>query len=188
MIRMNGGKGIKTISTMLVAAALVAQSAVAFASTELRIPTAKGFVAFSVEGDWPVLSMQMKMPIASAAFRIPNPADAGTPDSSNIVIALYDTQSADARTAFKTPVKQYGSTRAKAQVHGPWTVYRQAAVQGETRYTIVDAKRGGVADVAVGVRMVWPQLVANAADYDARMEAQFMAVLDSIYGGSSVPP
>jgi hypothetical protein len=42
--------------------------------------------------------------------------------------------------------------------------------------------------VAVGVRMVWPQLVANAADYDARMEAQFMAVLDSIYGGSSVPP
>lgn len=188
MVQTAWAKGMQTIFRMLMAAALVAQSAVAFASTELTIPTAKGFVSFSVGGDWPVLSLQMKSPIASAAFRIPNPADAGTPDSSNIVIALYDTHSAEARTAFKTPVKQYGSTRPQAQAIGPWTVYRQAAVQGDTRYTIVDAKRSGVADVAVGVRMVWPQRESNAADYDARMNALLKAVLDSIHGGLSAPP
>lgn len=191
MIRMAWGKGIQTISKVVLAAALVAQGVVTFASTELKIPTKQGFVAFSVEGDWPVLSMQMKPPIASAAFRIPNPADAGTPDSSNIVIALYDSQSAEARTAFKTPVKQYGPTRPKAHALGPWTVYRQAAMQGGTPYTIVDAKRSGVADVpdiSVGVRMVWPRLVGNAADYDARMEAVLNAVLDSIHGGPSVSP
>ena len=188
MNRMAWGKSLQTLSSMLVAAAFAVHSAAALASTELKIPTPKGFVAFSVGGDWPVLSMQMKMPIASAAFRIPNPADAGGSDSSNIVIALYDSHSAEARNAFKTPVKQYGPTRAVAQAHGPWTVYRQAALQGETHYTIVDAKRSGVGDVAVGVRMVWPQLAANAADYDARMQAQFMAVLDSIHGGSSDSP
>ncbi len=191
MIRMAWIKGIQTLAIVVLAAALVAQGSVAFASTELKIPTTKGFVAFSVEGDWPVLSMQIKPPIASAAFRIPNPADAGTPDSSNIVIALYDTQSAEARTAFKTPVKQYGPARPKAQALGPWTVYRQAAVQGDTHYTIVDAKRSGVADVpdiAVGVRMVWPQLAGNAADYDAGMEVVLKSVLDSIHGGPFVAP
>lgn len=188
MNRMALGKSLQTLFCMLVAAAFAAHSAAAFASTELKLPTTKGFVAFSVGGDWPVLSIQMKMPIASAAFRIPNPADADGPDSSNIVIALYDTHSAEARKAFKAPVKQYGPTRAAAQTHGPWTVYRQTALQGDTRYTIVDAKRKGVGDVAVGVRMVWPQLAANDADYDARMQAQLIAVLDSIYAGSSAPP
>ncbi len=188
MIRMVWGKGAQTLTKVVLAAVLVAPGAVAFAGTELKIPTTNGFVAFSVEGDWPVLSMQMKPPIASAAFRIPNPADAGTPDSSNIVIALYDTQSAEARTAFKTPVKQYGAARPKGQTVGPWTIYRQAAKQGDTDYTIVDAKRSGVAGVAVGVRMVWPQLAGNAADYDARMETVLKAVLDSIHGGASVSP
>lgn len=188
MIRMAWGKSLQTISTMLCVASFATHSAVAFASTELKIPTTKGFVAFSVGGDWPVLSMQMKLPIASAAFRIPNPADTNTPDSSNIVIALYDTASDEARIAFKTPVKQYGPRRAKAQTVGQWTVYRQVAVQGDTRYTIVDAKRSGVADVAVGVRMIWPQLAVNPADYDARMEALLKEVLDSVHGGTPAAP
>jgi hypothetical protein len=191
MIRMAWVKGVQTLSKVALAAALVAQGVVALASTELKIPTSKGFVAFSVEGDWPVLSMQMKPPIASAAFRIPNPADARTHDSSNILIVLYETQSAEARAAFKTPVKQYGSARPKAQVLGPWTVYRQAAVQGDTHYTIVDAKRRSVSDVpdiAMGVRMVWPHLAGNAADYDAHMEAVLKSVLDSIHGGPAATP
>jgi hypothetical protein len=191
MIRNAWGKVVQTFSNIVLAVALIAQGVVAFASTELKIPTAKGFVAFSVEGNWPVLSMQLKPPIASAAFRIPNPADADTSDSSNIVIALYDTQSAEARAAFKTPLKQYGPARPMPQTLGPWTIYRQVAVQGGTHYTIVDAKRSGVpdvADIAVGVRMIWPQLAANAIDYDLHMEAVLKNVLDSVHGGRSVAP
>ena len=146
------------------------------------MPTPKGFVAYAVEGDWPVLSMQMQLPVAAAAFRIPNAADAGTTDSTNLAIVLYDLQSAEGRTAFKTPVKQYSPQAPQAQVKGPWTVYRQEAIQEGTYYTILDAKRKGVADVSVSVRMAWPHRESNPSGYDADMEARFWSFLQSIRG------
>lgn len=175
---------MKILYRLLFLAALAANGANACAATELKIPTNKGFVAFTVEGEWPVLSLQMNLPLAAAAFRIPNPADAGTQDSTNIVIALYDPRSAEGRTAFKAPVKQYGPTPAKVEAMGPWTLYRQEALQGDTAYTILDAKRSGVLDVSVSVRMVWPHLAGNAPDYDRDMDAVFKGVLQSIHGGT----
>lgn len=176
---------MKILYRLLFLAALAAYGATACAATELKIPTNKGFVAFTVEGEWPVLSMQMQLPLAAAAFRIPNPADAGTPDSTNIVIALYDPRSKEGRTAFNAPLKQYGGTPAVVEAMGPWTLTRQEARQGDTAYTIWDAKRSGVADVSVSVRLVWPHLAANAPDYDLTMETVFRGVLQSIHGGTS---
>jgi len=57
---------------------------------ELKILTTKGFVAFTVEDDWRVLSMQTKPPIAFAIFQVPNFADEGTPESTNLVISLFN--------------------------------------------------------------------------------------------------
>ena len=171
-------------------AALWVHGSTAWATIELHMPTPKGFVAYAVEGDWPVLSMQMQLPVAAAAFRIPNAADAGTTDSTNLAIVLYDLQSAEGRTAFKTPVKQYAPQVPKAQVKGAWTVYRQEASQEGTFYTILDAKRKGVADVSVSVRMAWPHRASNPPDYDVEMEAQFWSFLQSIRGarGAYVAP
>lgn len=153
------------------------------APIEIKMPTPKGSVAFTVEGQWPVLALQTRYPVASVAYRIPHPADADTPDSSNIVIAFYDPRTEEGRSAFATPPKQYGSTAPVVQTWGAWTLYRQLGQQGDTPYTIVDAKRAAVAGVAVSVRMVWPQRAESPAERDASMERVLQDVLQSVHAG-----
>lgn len=154
------------------------------APTEIKMPTPKGFVAFTVEGQWPALSIQPRYPVASAAFRIPHPADGDTPDSSNIVIAFYDPTSEEGRSAFATPPKQYGATAPVVETRGGWTIYRQVGQQGDTPYTIVDAKRAKMAGVSVSVRMVWPRGATYPADFDANMERVLQGVLQSVHAGA----
>ena len=154
------------------------------APTEIKMPTPKGFVAFTVEGQWPAVSIQPRYPVASAAFRIPHPADGNTPDSSNIVIAFYDPASKEARAAFATPPKQYGATAPMVETRGGWTIYRQVGQQGDTTYTIVDAKRSKLAGVLVSVRMVWPLRADYPEDFDASMQRVLQDVLQSVHAGA----
>jgi hypothetical protein len=157
-------------------------AAIASAPVEMSIVTNKGFVTFVVGDDWPVVSMQSKLPIAAAAFAIPNPADQGTPDSTNIVLMLYDAHSRRARSLFEAPVTEPGSSAPQIEHIADWTVYRQDVVQGSTRYTILDAKRARIADVLVKVRLAWPHLDSNSERYDADMESTFREFLASIRG------
>ena len=161
----------------------------ASAAVEMNIVTNKGFVVFTVADDWLVTSMQSKLPIAAAAFQIPNPADHGTADSTDLAIVLYDSHSKRARSAFASPVKQYGSVPPEIKHVAGWKVYRQEALQGSTRYTVLDAKRAGIADVLVTVRLAWPHLDSNSTEYDAAMESIFREFLASIRGeiGPYVP-
>lgn len=170
----------------LCAVALALGSAHA-APVEIKMPTHKGFVAFTVEGQWPVLALQPRYPVASAAYRIPHPADADTPDSSNIVIAFYDTRTAEGRSAFATPPRQYGAMAPLAENRRGWTIYRQIGQQGDTPYMIVDAKRDKLAGVAVSVRMVWPRRANDPVDYDASMDRVFQDVLQSVHAAGRLP-
>ena len=156
--------------------------AMAHAAVEMSIVTNKGYVAFVVGDDWAVLSMQSKLPIATASFQVPNPADQGTPDSTNLAIVLYDSESKEARSNFEAPVTIKGSAPQQATRYQEWTVWRQEAVQGSTRYTILDAKREGLVDVLVKVRLAWPHLGTNASGYDAEMESTFHSFLTSVRG------
>ncbi len=175
--------GVCGASFMALALALACGGAHA-EPTEIQMPTPKGFVAFTVEGQWPVLSIQTKYPVASAAFRIPHSTDADSPDTSNIVIAFYDLRSEEARTAYATPPKQYGAAPPVPEARGGWALYRQVGQQGDTPYTIVDAKRARVAGVAVSVRMVWPRRGADPAAFDADMERALQGVLQSVHVGA----
>jgi hypothetical protein len=159
------------------------------AAVEMKILTAKGFVAFTVENNWAVQTMQSRMPIAMGAFQIPNAADNGTKDSTNLAVMLFEASSDKAREKFEAPVKQYGSSAPAGESFGEWTIYHQEAKQGDTLYSIVDAKRKDVADVAVAVRLAWPHLASNTERYDAEMEALFRAFLGSVRGdvGPYVP-
>jgi hypothetical protein len=152
------------------------------AIVEMKIFTGKGFVGFSVDDNWPVLSMQTELPVAAALFQLPNSADEGTPHSTNLVLMLYDTKSERGRTAFEGTVKQYGKTAPQAESVEGWTIYRQKAKQGDTLYTILDATREDVADVSASVRLAWPHLVNNTATYEAEMESVFRAFLTSVHG------
>jgi len=164
-------------------------SADADADTELTILTPGGYVGFTVGDDWIVVSMQSKLPIATATFQIPNPSDDGTPESTNLVLVLYDATSWPGRVAFDAAVTTFGPKAPTRRTSGPWTTYRQKASQNDVPYTVLDAKRSAVGDVSVSARLAWPHLKQNPPDYDARMEATFRSFLNSIEGkpGPYVP-
>lgn len=157
--------------------------AAATADTEQKILTPKGHVAFTTADDWTVLQMQSKLPVAVAVFQLPNAADEGTPDSTNLVLTLFEHGSEKEKTVFAAPVAQLGATPPAVESFGGWTIYRQDAKQGATPYSIWDAKKEGVADVSASVRFAWPHLANNPANYGERMETTFKAFLKSVRGG-----
>ncbi len=148
---------------------------------EFKIITPKGFVAFSVGSEWPVIAMQSKLPIAAAGFQIPNPADENTSDSTNLAITLYDETIAKGREALGAVGKAYDRKPPMIDHRNNWIIYAQESKQGDTLYTILDGKTK-IADVAVAIRLAWPHLANNAQDYDKQMKALFRRVLDSIHG------
>jgi hypothetical protein len=161
----------------------------ATAMTTLGIITNGGSVSFDVDDDWVVGPTQTKTPMALMAFQLPNTADNGTPDSTNLIIVVYDEQSDAARAKYEQVPNQYGE-KPTADAWNGWTMYRQEAKQGQTSYTILDAKRSDVgADVMVSVRLAWPHLSGNSPSYDQEMEQRFHAFLESVVGkkGPYVP-
>jgi len=153
-------------------------------SIEFKIITNNGFVAYTAGAAWSVIAAQSRLPVAAMAFQILNPADAGTPDSTNLAISLYDLGSEKGRDAFARSPKKWGETDPSAETIGPWLVFRQEMRQGSTDYTVLDAQQSDIADVAVNVRLAWPHLPKNAATYDADMEAVFRRFIASVYGGN----
>lgn len=171
---------MKTAAAALVYA--LAAWSVAAAGVELKIITPKGYVAFSAADHWSVLELQTKMPVAAAVFQLPNAADEGTPDSTNLVLLLWERGSEKESTVYGAPVTQYGSVAPISESFEDWKVFRQEARQGETLYSIWDARKSGVADVSVSVRLAWPHLPNNPADYAGEMERTFRAFLTSVSG------
>lgn len=167
------------ITTIFLSFNIVFATAIA---VELKIITTGGAVAFTVGDNWSVISMQSKTPITAAGFQIPNPADEGTPDSTSLAFNLYDLSTEAGRTAFAAPVKQYSVNEPKIKNFGEWTLYRQEAMQGATRYTILDARKSNVADVSVSARLAWPHLKSNPKTYDSQMVSVFQAFLESVHG------
>lgn len=166
--------------------ALILFTILGFASScvnavELKIITEKGYVAFTVNDDWQVIGMQTKPPVSVAGFQIPNTADDNTDDSANMAISIFHVEYHKAVEALKKVGQRYGSVDPKIEKFKDWAVYRQQVNQGETTYSILDAKKD-VAGVAVGVRLAWPHLANNPPSYNSDMELTFHAVLDSIHG------
>jgi hypothetical protein len=143
--------------------------------------TSKGSVRFDVLGNWPTVAMQPLPPIAAAAFQIPNPADAGTSDSTNVAYTIFSLDDDRARAARAKVGKQYGSNPPTVEQYHGWTISRQEANQGSTTYTMLDGVIGlhGL-DADIAIRLAWPHLVTNAPDYDATMEQLYRKLLDSV--------
>jgi len=155
----------------------------AVADVEMKIITTKGYVAFTVADHWLVLQMQTKMPVAAAVFQLQNPADEGTPDSTNLMLLLFELGSEKEKTVYQAPVHRYGTALLETESFNDWKIYRQEAQKGKTTYSIWDAKKSGVADVSLSVRLAWPHLPNNSAGYAEEMERTFRAFLMSIWGG-----
>ncbi len=103
---------------------------------QFTLITNRGYVHFATYKDWPVIAMQSRLPSTAAAFQIPDAADNGTQDSTDLVISLYQPGAADAQLAHVRS-SHAGAAMAK---HGGWTVYTRQAAQKTTAYTVIDAE------------------------------------------------
>src|SRR5437867_11668068 len=88
---------------------------------DFSLITEKGWVQFTVGGDWKVLSMDTKTPVRVALFQIPNPADAGTSDSTNASVMLYEVDSPKASAGLNRVRQKYGKGM-KLRI-GAWEVF-----------------------------------------------------------------
>jgi hypothetical protein len=150
-------------------------------AVELTTITPKGHVTYTAGDGWVVLGAQSKLPVAAFGYQIPDPADEGTPHSTNVSVSLYDLDTSKGREAFGTIGKKYGAGEPKASRVREWRVLEQSANQGGTRYVILDAYRA-VADVTVAVRLAWPQLAAHSRGHDRKMRKVFEDLLSSVRG------
>jgi hypothetical protein len=138
-------------------------------------------IKFSVPSDWPVLANKSSAEKTIFAFQIPNPADTGTSDSSNLSIRSSYLKESQDRDAFN---KQPPSTEPGAEertLAGGWRCANFSARQKSTstQYVIWDCSRI-FADCGVSVRIAWPHLPKNTPDYDKQMEAVLSDFLTSV--------
>lgn len=136
-------------------------------------------VQFAVPGEWPVISSKSDPEKTVFAFQIPNSADKDTSDSSNLVIVSSYLKDSQEREAFekKASIPEHDAQQ-KTVVEG-WRCWRFSAMQESTPYADWDCYRV-VADCGVFVRIAWPHLPKNPAEYDKRMEAVLSDFLISV--------
>ena len=143
-------------------------------------------IKFSVPGRWPVIASQSTAEKTVFGFQIPNPADKGTTDSSNLSIVSSYLKDAEDRDAFE---KKASSTDHDAQekksVDG-WRCTSFSAMQKSTQYVVWDCHRV-VAECGVSVRIAWPQLSKNPPDYDKQMETVLSDFLVSVTPSKKAP-
>ncbi len=145
-------------------------------------------VQFSVPGDWPVLTSKSTSEKTVFAFQIPNPADEGTADSSNLSIIATDLKTTQDKDAFLTPPSGNSQSAVEKKLVEGWDCSSFSAVQHstQTQYVIWDCRRV-VADCGVAVRMAWPHLAKNPSDYDDRMEKVLSNFLTSVVPFKGLP-
>ncbi len=151
--------------------------------TRFTLITPGGHVGFT-SGDWAMLGVRGDMPAASFEFQIPDTADRGTGESSNITVALYqpDTRAGrDALAQFGKSLEPAG--RPKKETYNGWTIYSQSVVAKGTPYSLVDAE-SRQADVDVIVRLNWPHLPGQSGTHNADMRALMLKTLDSVSAGT----
>ena len=136
-------------------------------------------IKFSVPSDWPVLANKSTAEKTIFAFQIPNPADTGTSDSSNLSIRSSYLKESQDRDAFNKKPREPGAE--ERTLAGGWHCSSFSAQQKSTstQYVIWDCSRI-VADCGVSVRIAWPHLPKNPRDYDKQMEAVLSDFLTSV--------
>jgi hypothetical protein len=138
-------------------------------------------VTFSVPGHWPVIASKSTAEKTLFAFQIPNSADEGTSDSSNLSITSTYLKNAKDRDAFsRKPVSSEPNAKDLRVAEG-WRCATFSANQKSTstQYVIWDCSRI-VADCGVSVRMAWPHIPKNPPDYDEQMKAVLSDFLVSV--------
>lgn len=181
----NFESGVTKMLKHLIAIALVAVSSLANAN-EFAIRTTKEFVRFSVPDDWRVLSVQTKPPVSVATFQVGNPADEGTPHSTNVAVSLFHIGTERGQAAAAAVGRSYGPVAPVSSTVDSGAVYIQQPTQRGLPYLLIDAKKP-FADVIVALRFAWPNLSNNPSNHDSTMRGAFEAVRRPAQSHAIVP-
>ena len=176
----------KTLVLFVFLAGLVA-SAVASATDSVDFTIVNG-LQFSVPADWPVVANKSTSEKTDLHFQIPNAADKGTPDSSNLRIIATDLRTGQDRDAFQAQMPSTDHSAQEKKLVEGWACSTFSAIQRSTQaqYVIWDCSRI-IADCGVSVRIAWPHLPKNPPDYDNQMELVLSNFLTSIRPFKDVP-
>lgn len=136
-------------------------------------------IQFSVPDNWPVIASKSIAEKTVFAFQIPNAADEGTPDSSNLSIVSSDLKHRKEKDAFEKKASTPAPTAQEKKLVDGWRCSSFSAMQGATQYVDWDCYRV-LADCGVFVRMAWPHLPKNPMDYDKQMESILTDFLTSV--------
>jgi hypothetical protein len=125
-----GPVNVKSLTSLLLHLTLAAALALA---TDQVVFTVVERVQFSVPGDWPVIASKSTPEKTVFAFQIPNRADEGTPDSTNLSIVSSYLKDAKEREAFdrKAATAEHGAVD-KTLVNG-WVCRSFTAMQDKTQ-------------------------------------------------------
>jgi hypothetical protein len=163
-------------------------SAATAAATDVVDFTIVDRVQFSVPGDWPVIASKSTSEKTVFAFQIPNAADEGTSDSSNLSIIATDLKTAQDRDAFQNQASGADHNAQEKNLVEGWGCSTFSAIQHSTQaqYIIWDCRRV-IADCGISVRLASPHLPKNPSDYDKQMETVLSNFLTSVGPFKGVP-
>ncbi len=152
---------------------------------DLSLIANKGWIQFTVGGDWKILKLDTKSAYRVVVFQIPNTAEEGTSDSTNAAVVLSELNSSEASARFdKLRRKHSNGTTSRI---GAWEVVTNDFKQANTNYSGQTAFRD-IADVHVAVVLAWPHLAKNKPGYDSEMKRTFGNLLVSVNGALSKYP
>jgi hypothetical protein len=136
-------------------------------------------VQFTVPANWPVIANKSTAEKTVFAFQIPNTADEGTPDSSNLSLVSSYLKEAKDKEAFEKKSSSPAPAAQEKKLVDGWRCSSFSAMQKSTQYVDWDCYRV-VADCGIFVRIAWPHLSKNPPDYDKQMEMVLSDFLMSV--------
>lgn len=143
-------------------------------------------VKFAVPGDWKVISSKSDAQVTVFAFQIPNPAEEGTPDSTNLAFIATDLKDRAAKSAFEKKASHREPNARDKKLVDKWDCTTFSGKQEVTTYEVWDCYRI-VAECGVHVRIAWPHLPQNPPDYDKSMEAALKDLLETVAPTPNIP-
>jgi hypothetical protein len=129
---------------------------------------------------WKVIMDKPGFPISMCVFQIPNPADVGGRESTNVITASYAAGSKQAQDSLASTRGRFVKTNLRTSQQGGWDVESYSEIQGTTRYRILDGTKVQ-SDKTLFVRIAWPTLPGNSPGYDGEMQRAFGNLLNQVH-------
>jgi hypothetical protein len=143
-------------------------------------------IRFAVPSNWPVTASKSTAEKTVFAFQIPNAADDGTSDSTNLSIISTFLKSEQDKEAFNKKQSRTDHGAQEKKIAEGWRCSSFSAAQGTTPYVVWDCYRI-IDESGVSVRIAWPHLPKNPADYDNQMHTILSNFLTSVGPFKGVP-